>query len=376
MTTTDAVAVSRSIDGRRSGGTRLHMRLAALAGAVVLGAALAGCGSSNLLGSSDGGVQSATPVAPSLPPAASPPVSQNRVAVAPVMGAPEAVSAQVGSQLGSALERQRVRVAQVSEKPEFTLRGYMVATKERAGTKISYIFDLTDGAGKRVNRIQGEEIGQGGTAADPWSAVSPEIAQRISDKTATSLATALSSLGSGGSTAPVSSPPVGVGAGSTGTPIAAAPVAASSATTGSIARGGAAGAVAAIVPAVSGAPGDGNASLAGAMRNELQQAGIGAAAPGQKAYSVAGKVTLGAVKDGKQPIKIDWRVTDPGGALLATVSQNNEIQAGALDGQWGNIASDAAQGAASRIKQLIEENRAASAGRAGSAQQATSRSPG
>jgi len=104
------------------------------------------------------------------------------------------------------------------------------------------------------------------------------------------------------------------------------------------------------------------------MRSELQRAGIGAAAGGQRAYSVAGKVTVGPVKDGKQSIKIDWRVTEPGGALLATVSQNNDIQAGSLDGQWGNIASDAAQGAAARIKQLIEDHRAAGASRGGSAQ--------
>lgn len=116
--------------------------------------------------------------------------------------------------------------------------------------------------------------------------------------------------------------------------------------------------MAAQVPAVVGAPGDGNDSLSNAMKTELQQAGIGAASAGQRAYSVAGKVAVTAVKDGKQSVKIDWRVTDPGGTLLATVTQNNEIPAGTLDGQWGGIASDAAQGAASRIKQIIDENQA------------------
>jgi hypothetical protein len=142
---------------------------------------------------------------------------------------------------------------------------------------------------------------------------------------------------------------------------------ASASTTGSIERGApalpaASGAALALVPAVVGAPGDGNTSLSAAMRQELSQSGVGSAGPGQRAYSVAGRVSVGAVKDGKQPIKIDWRVTDPGGALLATVSQNNEIQAGALAGAWGPIASEAAQGAAPRIKDLIEEHKVGAAG--------------
>ena len=41
-----------------------------------------------------------------------------------------------------------------------------------------------------------------------------------------------------------------------------------------------------------------------------------------------------------------------------TVTQNNEIGAGALDGTWGSIANDAAQGAAVKIKTLIDNDRA------------------
>ena len=156
----------------------------------------------------------------------------------------------------------------------------------------------------------------------------------------------------------VMAPPVGAGVSTAAPQQVAAVTAAAAPTTGSINPGAAPGAVVAIIPAVTGAPGDGNAALASAMRQELQQAGLSNGNPGQKGYTVAGKVTAGAVKEGKQSIKIDWRVSDPAGGLLATVSQNNDIQAGALDGSWGNIASDAAQGAASRIKQLIDEHRA------------------
>ncbi len=329
-------------------------------GAVLIAAALAGCGSTGLLDTTSASdVQAINAGQPAVA-AAPAPVSQSRVSLAPVMGAPEAVSKQVGSQLSSSLERQRVGIAQGSDQANYTLRGYMVATREKAGTKVAYIFDLTDTSGKRVNRIQGEETAQGGGGSDPWSAVTPEVSQRITDKTASSLAAMLAAMPGGSGAAMAKAPPVGAGAGSIAPQQVSAVPAAAGPTTGSINSGAAPGSLIALIPAVTGAPGDGNAALANAMRQELQQAGVSSGSPGQKGYTVAGKVSAGPVKDGKQSIKIDWRVSDPAGGLLATVSQNNEIQAGALDGTWGNIASDAAQGAASRIKQLIDDHRAGS----------------
>lgn len=335
------------------------MRLGALICAGLMAGGLAGCGSSNLLGPGSEPTSVTPTQSQTQQQAPTPAASQSRIAVAPIMGAPDNVSRDVGAQLGSALERQRIALAKGDEKPDYTLRGYMVATRERSGTKVSYIFDLTDPAGKRVNRIQGEEVAQGGDARNPWAALTPELSQRITDKAASSLSGAMASLGpTTGSTG--GQAPVGVGAPASEVVASAASPAA--ATTGSIDRGGPApagtsGGLLAMVPAVAGAPGDGNTSLSAAMRQELSQSGVGSAGPGQRAYSVAGRVSVGAVKDGKQPIKIDWRVTDPSGALLATVSQNNEIQAGALDGAWGTIANEAAQGAAPKIKALIEEHR-------------------
>jgi hypothetical protein len=205
--------------------------------------------------------------------------------------------------------------------------------------------------------------------------VTPEITQTITDKTATSIATAVAGLAprSGNALAPVGvgAPPSGARTQAVSTPVASVATA-TTATTGSIPRGPAITGLAAIVPGVTGAPGDGNTSLAAAMRQELQTAGVGIAGAGQSGYTVAGKVTMGAKKAGKQPIKIDWRVTDPSGQHLATVTQNNEIGAGALDGPWGSIANDAAQGAAVKIKTLIDNDRAS--GKTSGAQRSAARS--
>ncbi len=335
-------------------------RLALAVVAVLFSAAFAGCGTTSILGTSGGTGSTTTATAtpsPSLQPA---PVSRKTVALANVVGAPEGLGNQIKAQLAPALQQQQVSVAQAGRSADYTLRGYMVAAKEKTGVKVSYIWDLVDSKGKRVNRIQGEELARGGSARDPWSAVTPQLTQAMASKVSGSLAQAMAKL----APPPRSKTPVGIGAppavASAARPInvASAAAARGSSAVGSIVRSSR---LSAVVPRVAGAPGDGNAALTNAMRQKLQGAGIAIGQPGQRNYAVAGKVTMGRTKNGRQPIKIDWKVTDPNGIELATVTQNNEIAAGSLNGAWGNVAHDAAQGAAVKIKSLIEENRRASA---------------
>ena len=66
---------------------------------------------------------------------------------------------------------------------------------------------------------------------------------------------------------------------------------------------------------------------------------------------------MGAGKDGKQPITIDWSVTDPSGKKLGTVSQKNEVPQGSLDGSWGKTADAAAAAAAQGIVKLLPQPR-------------------
>jgi hypothetical protein len=105
---------------------------------------------------------------------------------------------------------------------------------------------------------------------------------------------------------------------------------------------------------VTGAPGDGNSALASALQSELTRQGI-AITNRPASYKVEGKVTLGAAKDGKQAITIDWRVKDPSGKSLGTVSQKNEIPQGSLDGAWGKTADAAASAAAQGIIKLLPQ---------------------
>lgn len=329
--------------------------------AITAALALAGCESStNILG---GGQTPGPEASLTAPPATGATTQTAKLEIAPVIGAPENISRDLQSQLTSSMERNRISVARApGGKGEYTLRGYIVAAREKAGSKISYIWDVTDQAGKRANRITGEVFAPG-SGADPWASVSPQVIQNIADKTAGQLAASLpgSSIPVASAASPISTAAVTPPASSYSAPAAspapvataaAMPIAPTSPTTGSIDTGP----ISTVVPAVTGAPGDGGATLTSAIQRELTKNGVAlTTTPSGQTYKVEGKVAMGQGKDGKQPIQIDWNVIDPKGKKLGTVSQKNEVPQGSLDGSWGKTADAAAAAAAQGILKLLPQ---------------------
>ncbi len=323
---------------------------------------LAGCESGqNILGG-----QNSTPETQITQPTQQQPAkAQTRIAIAPVIGAPDTVAKQLQTEMSSAVEKNKVTIASGVDKVDYTLRGYVVAAKEKTQTKVSYIWDVTDAAGRRVNRITGEELAPGNAGKDPWSSVSPQLAQQIAQKSSASFATWLAQQApQPNAPAVASAAPVGVGAApsaqggvtSASAATAAQPIsAAAGPQTGSISRSD----LTAIVPAVTGAPGDGAQSLTGAIQAELAKNGVPLTTQASTtAYRVEGVVKVGAARDGSQPIQIDWNVKDPQGKKLGTVSQKNEIPEGSLDGAWGRTADAAAAAAAQGILKLLPQKTA------------------
>ena len=340
--------------------------------------ALAGCESGNNILSGGNTVGPLATIAPT------PQVPSNqqtaRLEIAPVIGAPENISRDLQTALTNSIERNRISVARApGGKGEYVLRGYIVAAREKTGSKISYIWDVTDQTGTRVNRFTGEEFAAG-AGKDPWSTITPQIVQTIADKTATQVASSLP----GASSVPVASAasaPAAVASAATpatqkvamvapavasGTTPAATPAnfttgpttpGSTASTTGSIEDGGA---VATMVPSVTGAPGDGSATLTSAIQRELTKNGVAlTTAAGAQTYKVEGKVAMGQGKDGKQAIQIDWNVIDPKGKKVGTVSQKNEVPQGSLDGSWGKTADAAAAAAAQGILKLLPQAKTA-----------------
>jgi hypothetical protein len=324
----------------------------------IVGVGLSGCETASsmfggsLFGSSSPPAQEMAAPAPAAP---QPPLA--RVAIAPIIGAPDAIAKQIQQEFTSAVEKQRVSVLTgKDERADYTLRGYIVAAKDKSATKVSYIWDITDPTGKRVNRITGEEVVSPSAGKDPWAALTPQVAQSIAGKAANSF---IAWLPSHSAQAPVASnvasQPAGGGAHPAGAEpakrVAMAKPPAGPGTTGSITREGP---VQAVIPTVTGAPGDGSKSLTAAIQRELVGKGISIAdRPTTVAYRVEGSVTMGEAKDGKQPIHIEWLVRDPQGKKLGTVSQKNEIPAGSLDGAWEGTADQAAGAAAQGIVKLL-----------------------
>ncbi len=362
MTTMDAAAARR-----------WHQRLALAVVMGLTGLGLAACETSTSLFGSN---STATPetAATTRPSPTQPPLA--KVAVAPIIGAPDAIAKQIQQEFQSAVEKQRVSVvASKEERVDYTLRGYIVAAKEKTSIKVSYIWDVTDNReqkeqkeqSKRVHRITGEEVISAHASKDPWAAVTPQVAQSIAGKAASSFVSWLQSQSSQAavaSTSMAAKPAASVGAhpapvaagASPATAAAAAPPGRPAPTTASIGREGA---VTAVVPSVTGAPGDGSASLTAAIQRELANKGVTVADKATAAsYRVEGSVTLGEVKEGKQPIHIEWLVRDPKGKKLGTVSQRNEIPQGSLDGQWGKTAEQAAGAAAQGIVKLLPQPKA------------------
>jgi hypothetical protein len=290
--------------------------------------------------------------------------SRAKIAIAPVIGAPDAVAKQVTAQLGLVASKSNIAIARTAgEKVDYTLRGYIVAARESRATKVSYIWDITSPTGARVHRITGEEVANGSGVGDPWASVTPQLIQTIASKTGTQLNAWLPQKAKPAPIQPTSAPIAGQAPRAAGTQVAKAtprgttPIATSGIPPRPAASASASGIntpLTALVPQVVGAPGDGATSLATALRNELVRNGVRPTLPGvRSSYRVEGRVKVGPAVGGQQPIKIDWVVRDPKGVSLGTVSQENKIPAGSLNGKWGSTANAAATAATQGILKLL-----------------------
>ncbi len=267
--------------------------------------------------------------------------SSTRMDLAPIVGAPPNIAKQFAQELAGAGSDNKLTITPDGTGSPYTLKGYLVATSERKGAKISYILDITDTKGQRVGRVSGEQLIARRSGADPWSGVDSAALHSLAVMIAPQIA---ASMSGGGSPPPAASEPSPRPAPSASAPetAAAAPAARPK------------GPVTTIVAPVSGAPGDGTKSLTAAIKKRLYAKGVKlATVQTGNTYTVKGTVSVTDGSGGKQSIRIDWQVLDPNGKRLGTVSQQNNIPKGSLDGPWGAIADAAAGAAADGIVKLL-----------------------
>jgi hypothetical protein len=108
---------------------------------------------------------------------------------------------------------------------------------------------------------------------------------------------------------------------------------------------------------VTGAPGDGDRTLATAVRTQLRALGdiLLSSADGAD-FTLTGTVGVASPKDGHQVVELDWHVVDATGREAGKVSQLNAVPAHLLDGSWGDTAQAAGVEAATGVHQVIVNN--------------------
>ena len=105
---------------------------------------------------------------------------------------------------------------------------------------------------------------------------------------------------------------------------------------------------------VTGAPGDGNASLTRLMLARLPTLGdVMVDKPSDADFTVRGEVKTAPGAKGAVRVEIQWIVTDAKSRESGRVVQINEVPAGSLDHYWGEVAEVVATEAAGGVHEVV-----------------------
>jgi hypothetical protein len=108
---------------------------------------------------------------------------------------------------------------------------------------------------------------------------------------------------------------------------------------------------------ITGAPGDGDDSLAKEMRQDIGNLGVILVGQQDQAdYLMHARVRVTKVNATTQHIEINWIVDTSDGKEAGRVAQLHDIPIGSLDTYWGDVAVVAASEAAKGVKEVIDNN--------------------
>lgn len=108
---------------------------------------------------------------------------------APITGTTREAAAPLSQRLAARARERGIILAGGGGQPAYILKGYFSEVTDDGATTVIYVWDVTDVAGNRLHRIQGQAKADG---AGGWSAVSASTMQAIADRTIDDLATWLS----------------------------------------------------------------------------------------------------------------------------------------------------------------------------------------
>ena len=101
----------------------------------------------------------------------------------PIIGAPVEAVTPLSRRLGAAARGSGLTIRSASDNSsKYILKGYFSAMNDNGKTTVVYVWDVLDGRGARLHRIQGQESVPG-TASDPWTVVPARTMEGIAQKT-------------------------------------------------------------------------------------------------------------------------------------------------------------------------------------------------
>ncbi|MFC3076285.1 hypothetical protein [Shinella pollutisoli] len=101
----------------------------------------------------------------------------------PIIGAPVQAVTPLSKRLGAEARAGGLTIRSAADgSARYILKGYFSAMNDGGKTTVVYVWDVLDGSGARLHRIQGQESVRG-TAADPWTAVPAGTMEDIAAKT-------------------------------------------------------------------------------------------------------------------------------------------------------------------------------------------------
>jgi hypothetical protein len=255
-------------------------------------------------------------------PALTPPDSAG-ILILPVTGAlPPNAAANAANAMADALQKADVPASTAaSNKGSYRLSGNATAfTAGDGNVAVIVAWTLYDFEGKKLGSAEGNAAG----SADAWRQGGGDLAQALANSAAPQIVSLVES----------------------GVPLPK----------------GNLNPVIALKP-VTGAPGDGDASLARAMGAALQRANIalaGELANAKPDFTLTGTVAVSPPAGSSQQVKVSWALQRPDGSEVGRVNQENAVPAGSLDGAWGDTAYAVTAAAAPGVRQLILEGRGGS----------------
>ena len=115
------------------------------------------------------------------------PASSTHLTFEPMVGAPKSVARELSTALGLRVAQHALPVvARTDKSVTHRIKGYFSASQSGSDCVVSYVWDIFDASGKRINRVTGSQKTTM-VSSDPWDSVKGPVLDKVAIDTAAKL---------------------------------------------------------------------------------------------------------------------------------------------------------------------------------------------